>query len=965
MPLRCRSRALSTALGLVLVLTAPASVSAQAATSGQSTGPSPKPFLRIEAGGHLARLVFAVDGVGRYLVTGSNDKTVRVWDLRDGRLLDTLRIPIGGDQEGRVYAVAISPDSSLIAAAGWTGFEWDRSNSIYLFERSSGRLLRRLTSLPNVIFHLAFSRDGRHLAATLGGANGVRVYRAADWQQVAEDRSYADASYSADFGPDGRLVTTSYDGFVRLYRSDFSLAAKERAPGGQRPFSAVFSPDGQRLAVGFSDSRAVNVLSGQDLRLEYAPDTARVNNGSLSKVAWSADGQVLYAGSQYEQGGRKMIRAWQGRGRGSFSDLDASADSLMGLRPLPQGGIVYGAADPVVGILDTAGRKVREWPKVIADYRNNQVGFLLSRDGRTVQFAFENWGKNAARFDIGERRLTLLSDFEKTGSSDLRPPRTQASALAVTGMGTDKPMLDGKVLPVEEHETSWSLAVTPDDRHFLLGTDWHLRYFDHSGKQLWVASTPSAAWAVNITASGDHGVAALGDGTIRWYRLSDGLEVLALFPHADLKRWILWNRDGFFDASPGGEALIGYHMNRDVAEVADFVRVEQIHKLFYRPDLVARHLDGDSPAIQAALSRIGDVRSVLSGGLPPEVELVGPPELTLNRRDFTLQVRLADRGGGTGRLVYRVNGVATEVPEARPADISPPGVRARSFTFSPGENVVTVTAYNARGTIESPPVTVKVRVEDPKAQPASLHVLAVGITKYRDAALELKYGASDAETTARELARSAGPLFKSVHVKVLTESQATWKALEAEFLRMARQVKESDVFVVYFAGHGRSFDGEYYFVPWEVRYVNEAALRRGSIGPEQLQGWLANIRALKSVVILDTCYSGSVLAARNLDHKGAIDRLMRATGRVTIASASSAQIALEGHRGHGFFTWALLEGLRGQADARGNRNGVTEIQELADFVSELVPDLTKQRFGYEQVPMYEIRGQFFPIGVAR
>jgi WD40 repeat protein len=250
----------------------------------------------------------AVDRAGRWAVTASDDKTARIWNLASGQLVRVLRVPLGEGDEGKLYAVALSPDGALVALGGIT--QPDTSDdAIYLFDRASGRLLQRLTGLPNAVNHLAFSADGRRLAAALGGANGIRVYGATGqgaWAQVATDGAYGDDSYSVEFDAAGRLLATSYDGELRLYGAGGSgrlqPLRRRTAPGGKQPFSARFSPDGRRIAVGFADSPAVAVLDGTSLEPLAPADTSSISNGDLSKVAWSADGRRLLAAGRYGQG---------------------------------------------------------------------------------------------------------------------------------------------------------------------------------------------------------------------------------------------------------------------------------------------------------------------------------------------------------------------------------------------------------------------------------------------------------------------------------------------------------------------------------------------------------------------------------------------------------------------------------------------------------------------------------------
>jgi WD40 repeat protein len=146
-------------------------------TSAALAQPPDTPFLRIEAGMHTAAIRrLDGDAQSRFLVTASYDKTARVWSLASGELLKVLRPPIGPGDEGKLYAVAISPDGAAVATAGWAP---GNENDIYLFDRASGRMQRRISGLPNVIHHLAYTPDGRFLAATLGGLTAFGSMRRA------------------------------------------------------------------------------------------------------------------------------------------------------------------------------------------------------------------------------------------------------------------------------------------------------------------------------------------------------------------------------------------------------------------------------------------------------------------------------------------------------------------------------------------------------------------------------------------------------------------------------------------------------------------------------------------------------------------------------------------------------------------------------------------------------------------
>src|SRR5215475_7707526 len=96
--------------------------------------PTTLPLPRLETGMHTAVIKrIATDAAGRWAVTASDDKTARVWEVASGRQLVVLRPPQDVGDEGKLYAVALSPDGKVVAVGGWTGWDWDQEVAIYLF----------------------------------------------------------------------------------------------------------------------------------------------------------------------------------------------------------------------------------------------------------------------------------------------------------------------------------------------------------------------------------------------------------------------------------------------------------------------------------------------------------------------------------------------------------------------------------------------------------------------------------------------------------------------------------------------------------------------------------------------------------------------------------------------------------------------------------------------------------------
>ncbi|MCP4695612.1 MAG: WD40 repeat domain-containing protein [Gammaproteobacteria bacterium] len=568
-------------------------------TAASHTGElSSVPILRVETGMHTAVInKIDTDAAERFLLTASEDKTLRLWDRQSGDLLKIYRPPIGAGNEGKLYSGAISPDGELVAGAGWTGFEWDNKTSIYLFDRAGGELVKRLPGFETTVLHLCFSAGGQYFGAVAGDEQGVRVWAVDTWQEVFRDTEYAGSSGWCGFDRQNRLAVASLDNSIRLYSpsSDtFVLLAQSDAPGGKQPIAAAFSPAGDKIAVVFLDSTAVNVLNGNDLSFLYAPNTTGIGNGGFAGVAWSQDGESLYAGGTYsDENNIWPILHWTQAGQGNYMEWQVSQNTIMDICPLQNGHLAVAAYDATFAILDNTGNKIVERKAGIADYSGD---FLISSDGATVQFDFGS----------GEHFTLSLAD---TADETLLAPDT--ASLNITGWWYGyNPMLDGNALPLAQGERSISLAVAPDKSKFLLGADWYLRLIDAEGRLIWYAEAPGATWSVNISGDGQKAAGAFGDGTIRWYDMTDGEELLTFFPYNDGTKGIAWTKSGYY--APLGESadkLIGWHVNKGKENAADFFPIDALYAGRNRPDIVDKNIVtlDEAEAVRLANLLTGDL----------------------------------------------------------------------------------------------------------------------------------------------------------------------------------------------------------------------------------------------------------------------------------------------------------------------------------------------------------------------
>lgn len=492
------------------------------------------------AGHDKAVTGLAISADGRWLISGSLDQTVRVWDLSRRETVTTFKTT------SDVQAVALSPDAAEIAAAC-------RSGAVRLFQRENNKEPRTVRADGEIVRAVSYSPDGRWLA--FGGSDRqVFVMNRQNTRELLALRGHQQAAMALAWTPDSRrLISASLDQTLRMWEMG-SEREVVTLRGHTAAVSAVaVSADGQRVLSGSEDDTVklwktdpeqlgVLMRGHEDgvQCLAWSPDGSRIASGSrdrtiriwdalthtsllqvdgykgsIFRVAWSPDGTRLASA-----GGDKTVRIHDGRTGQELLKLAAHTGSVFGVAWSPQGDRLYSAgADKTIRLWDAATGQLL---KTLDDHTAEIRCLALSTDG--------------TRLVTGGLDGTLQVRDPITGAVLLTTkPHTQA--MRDLAISVDKRWIvcgcyDGTLLVLdaetgqarharrESNAPIDAVAISPDGQRYLSGSrDRRLRIWDmQSGLLLFTMSDiRSAVLGVAFRPDGKQiGAATEGKGVRLW-----------------------------------------------------------------------------------------------------------------------------------------------------------------------------------------------------------------------------------------------------------------------------------------------------------------------------------------------------------------------------------------------------------------------------------------------------------------
>ncbi len=216
---------------------------------------------------------------GKVLATGSNDRTVKIWDVNTGKELHNLT-------EESAYALAFSSDGKRLATGNSGG-------EIKLWDIESGKKLQNFEGHSAQINSIVFSPDVNTLIA---GSNdgGIKIWNTKTETELRNFKFEADRVLSVAFSPDGKKIAGgSFFGFIKTwdFESGKELNTFQSPNISPNIYSIAFSSDGRVLASGGNEIKLWDVESGKELKTFMKPP------GIVFSLAFSSDNKMLASGN--------------------------------------------------------------------------------------------------------------------------------------------------------------------------------------------------------------------------------------------------------------------------------------------------------------------------------------------------------------------------------------------------------------------------------------------------------------------------------------------------------------------------------------------------------------------------------------------------------------------------------------------------------------------------------------------
>jgi len=455
--------------------------------------------------------------------------------------------------------------------------------------------------------------------------------------------------------------------------------------------------------------------------------------------------------------------------------------------------------------------------------------------------------------------------------------------------------------------------------------------------------------------------------------------------------WIAWTPEGYFNASEKGANYLYFHLNHGAEHEAEAIPMKKLYDHFFRPDLIKLKLTGEEEAYQKAIGKL-DFREALKN--PPPTVKIDKIKKETSKDKIKLAFNIEEQKGGVGLIrIYqegklivtigegevkrqsanidailaqdrrdaiqrkaqekkrKVNdkNISKDIKEVKfsvpkvttPTTTNKAGAYSVEIDLKSGNNEIAIEAFNKTNTVASYRESVTIDAKIPKRKP-KLYVIVAGVNEFESTAegiKNLRYSENDANAIKDSVEQKMETVFSDINMTTLIGKELTKANLYKKVKAISEKAHLEDTVLFYISTHGRSEGEELYLVPYNNGDAEDWLKFKDTFQAIQ------SIKALNQIFVIDACESGTAndIVSAVYDSKASV--LAKSSGVHMLLATTRGTNAFESDDPkvkNGVFTHRILEALRSRGTDL-NKDNFISIKEVS---TELRKPQSNSEFQY-------------------
>ncbi|MBU53812.1 MAG: hypothetical protein CL920_34380, partial [Deltaproteobacteria bacterium] len=463
---------------------------------------------------------------GKFVLSASWDKTLKIWDADSGKELQTLT-----GHSSWVNGCSWSPDGKRILSAS-------DDETLKIWDADSGKEFQTLTEHGDSVLGCSWSPDGRFILSA-SGDNTLKIWDADSGKELQTLTGHGDSVFGCSWSPDGKhILSASGDNTLKIWDVASGQELQTLTGHGNRVSGCLWSPDGKRILSASWDNtlKIWDVASGQELR------TLTGHGSWVNGCSWSPDGKRILSASEDE-----TLKIWDADSGKELQTLTGHGHRVNGCSWSPDGKRILSAAwDNTLKIWDADSGKELQ---TLTGHGYSVFGCSWSPDGKHILSA--SWDNTLKIWDVasGQELRTLTGHGYRVNGCSWSPDGKR-----ILSASDDETLKiwdadSGKELQTLIGHSWWvnGCSWSPDGKRILSASfDETLKIWDaDSGKELQTLTghghrVNGCSWSPD----GKHILSASWDKTLKIWDADSGKELQTLTGHGDSVFGCSWSPDG-------------------------------------------------------------------------------------------------------------------------------------------------------------------------------------------------------------------------------------------------------------------------------------------------------------------------------------------------------------------------------------------------------------------------------------